>query len=393
MTIRSVSEADVKGKRVLVRVDFNVPLDKATGAITDDSRIRATIPTIQLLLDRGAGVILISHLGRPKGQEVEALRMAPVADRLQELLEKPVTYVPDVTGDQAQAAAKALKPGDVVLLENVRFESREERNDIELANGLASLADLFVNDAFGAAHRAHASTEAVARLLPSYAGLLMQSEIDALTSLIEDPQRPFVAVLGGAKVSDKIGVIENLLSLVNGLALGGGMANTFLLAQGIEVGNSLAERSFIEKAAGLLQRAEELGVTVLLPTDVVVADDMDKEGAVTPVGEIAAEQSIFDIGPKTVERYADYLGGARTIFWNGPMGVFEKSAFASGTIGVARAIAAADAFTVVGGGDSLAAIDAAGVGERISHLSTGGGASLELLEGQQLPGIAALDRR
>lgn len=390
MSIPSVRDADVEGKRVLVRVDFNVPLDKATGAITDDTRIEAAIPTIRLLLDRGAGVILISHLDRPKGKPVESLRMGAVASRLQELLGRPVEYVADVAGEEAHRAASALEPGEVILLENVRFEPGEERNDPDLAQRLASLADLFVNDAFGAAHRAHASTEAVARFLPSFAGLLMETEVTALTSLITEPKRPFVAVLGGAKVSDKLGVIESLIPIVNGLVLGGGMANTFLLAQGVDVGNSLAERELVDTAQGLLDRAEEMSVVVLLPIDVVVAENIDQDGVVVPAGEVPEGQAIFDIGPETVRQYGAYLANAQTIFWNGPMGVFEKPPFAAGTIGIAHAIAESSAFSVVGGGDSLAAIEAAGVAEQISHLSTGGGASLEFLEGKALPGIAAL---
>ena len=390
MSFKRVQDADLAGKRVLVRVDFNVPLQN--GAITDDTRIREAIPTIKFLLDEGATVILMSHLGRPKGKPVDSLRLAPVAARLSDLLGTPVLALQDVAGEQSRQAVEQSKPGDVLLLENLRFEAGEEKNDPALADRLAGLADLYVNDAFGAAHRAHSSTEAVAHRLPAYAGMLMQREIEALGALLETPKRPFIGILGGAKVSDKIDVITNLMTRVDALLLGGGMANTFLYAQGYETGQSLAERDFAPQAKEMLDRAAELGVQFLLPIDVVVSDSIDGMGEIVSVAEVGSEQSIFDIGPETVHAYSDLIATARTIFWNGPMGVFEKPEFANGTIGIAKAVAAADAFSVVGGGDSVAAINDAGLQDQISHISTGGGASLELIEGKTLPGIGALEQ-
>lgn len=389
MPKRSVSEAEVRGKRVLVRVDFNVPL--RDGEVADDSRIRAALPTIQYLRERGAAVVLATHLGRPKGKVDPAYSVAPVARRLSELLGLKVATVAVVAGPEAEHAAAALRPGDVLLLANTRFEPGEEANDPELAAGLARLGDLFVNDAFGAAHRAHASTVGVAKLLPSYAGFLLQREETALSRLLNDPERPFVAVLGGAKVSDKFGVLEHLLGRVDALLLGGGMANTVLLAQGHQIGTSLAETDLVDEARRLLDTAEARGVLILTPTDAITARSLDStNGTVTVVDAIPADEAIFDIGPSTVAQYCERVAGARTVFWNGPMGVFERTPFESGTLGIARCVADARAFTVVGGGDSLAAIDASGVAERIDHVSTGGGASLEYLEGQVLPGIAAL---
>ncbi|HEX2282388.1 MAG TPA: phosphoglycerate kinase [Thermomicrobiales bacterium] len=389
MPKRSVSEAEVRGKRVLVRVDFNVPL--RDGEVADDSRIRAALPTIQYLRERGAAVVLATHLGRPKGKVDPAYSVAPVARRLSELLGLKVATVAVVAGPEAEHAAAALRPGDVLLLANTRFEPGEEANDPELAAGLARLGDLFVNDAFGAAHRAHASTVGVAKLLPSYAGFLLQREETALSRLLNDPERPFVAVLGGAKVSDKFGVLEHLLGRVDALLLGGGMANTVLLAQGHQIGTSLAETDLVDEARRLLDTAEARGVLILTPTDAITARSLDStNGTVTVVDAIPADEAIFDIGPSTVAQYCERVAGARTVFWNGPMGVFERTPFESGTLGIARCVADARAFTVVGGGDSLAAIDASGFAERIDHVSTGGGASLEYLEGQVLPGIAAL---
>ncbi len=388
MRIRSVRDAKVGGKRVLVRVDFNVPLDH--GRIIDDTRIRASLPTIRDLLDRGAAVILISHLGRPKGKPVAEYRLAPVASRLTELLGQPVQTVADVAGPAAREAAAALRPGQVLLLENVRFEPGEETNDPELAGRLASLADLYVDDAFGSAHRAHASTVGVADHLPGYAGLLMLDEIDALGRLLQAPDRPYVAILGGAKVSDKVGVIANLAKRVDALLLGGGMANTFLMAQGLQVGTSLVERDFVDRARGLLADASAREAPIVLPTDVVVARSLESPGHRVPVAAVPAGAAIFDIGPVTAQRFADAIATAKTVFWNGPMGVFERPAFASGTRAVAEAMAEARAFTVVGGGDSVAAIEQAGLANRISHVSTGGGASLEFVAGVVLPGVAAL---
>jgi len=389
MPKRSITETDVLGKRALVRVDFNVPL--RDGEVADDTRIRASLPTIQLLLDRGAAVVLATHLGRPKGKADPAYSVAPVARRLSELLGRPVATVSMVAGPEAERAASALRPGDVLLLENTRFESGEEVNDPDLAAKLARLGDLFVNDAFGAAHRAHASTVGVANLLPSYAGLLLQREETALSRLLFDPEQPFIAVLGGAKVSDKFAVLEHLLGRVDALLLGGGMANTLLLAQGHQTGSSLSEPDRVEEARRLVDSAEERGVHIDIPTDVVIARSLDSTTAqVVPVDTIPADQAIFDIGPETVARYCRQIASARTVFWNGPMGVFERGPFANGTLGIARCVADATAYTVVGGGDSLAAIDAAGVAEHIGHISTGGGASLEYLEGRVLPGIAVL---
>jgi phosphoglycerate kinase len=389
MPKRSVTEAEVRGKRALVRVDFNVPL--RDGEVADDTRIRAALPTIRYLLDRGAAVVLATHLGRPKGKADPAYSVAPVARRLSELLGQSVATVSDVAGPEAERAVTALHPGDVLLLENTRFEPGEEVNDPQLAASLARLGDLFVNDAFGAAHRAHASTVGVATLLPSYAGLLLQREESVLSRLLNDPERPFIAVLGGAKVSDKFAVLDHLLGRVDALLLGGGMANTVLLAEGHQIGSSLAEPDRVDEARRLIDTAQAQGVRILVPTDVVTARSLDSAiAAVAAADAVPAEQAIFDIGPATVARYCEQIAGARTVFWNGPMGVFERKPFENGTLGIARCVAHAGAFTVVGGGDSLAAIEAAGVGERIDHISTGGGASLEYLEGRDLPGIAAL---
>ena len=389
MPKRSITEADVRGKRALVRVDFNVPL--RDGEVADDTRIRAALPTIQLLLERGAAVVLATHLGRPKGKANPAYSVAPVARRLSELLGRPVATVSAVVGPEAERVASALRPGDILLLENTRFELGEESNDPGLAAKLAQLGDLFVNDAFGAAHRAHTSTVGVANLLPSYAGLLLQREETALSRLLFDPEQPFIAVLGGAKVSDKFAVLEHLLGRVDALLLGGGMANTLLLAQGHQTGSSLSEPDRVEEARRLVDSAEERGVHIDIPTDVVIARSLDSTTAqVVPVDTIPADQAIFDIGPETVARYCRQIASARTVFWNGPMGVFERGPFANGTLGIARCVADATAYTVVGGGDSLAAIDAAGVAEHIGHISTGGGASLEYLEGRVLPGIAVI---
>jgi phosphoglycerate kinase len=390
MAKRTVRGLDVRGKKVLVRVDFNVPL--RADVITDDTRIRESLPTIRYILDQGGAVILASHLGRPKGAIVESLRLKPVASRLEELLDRPVRMSADVVGPEATSAAAAMKRGDVLLLENLRFEPGEEKNDADLAAKLAALADCYVNDAFGAAHRAHASTVGVASQLPSAVGLLMERELAVLGRLLENPERPFVAILGGAKVKDKVGVIETLIGKVDALLFGGGMANTMLLANGATIGSSLADRDFAEEAARLLEVARERGVDVLLPEDVVVAPAIDApdRARTIPITDVAEQDAIFDIGPNTRSAYSDRIAQAGTIFWNGPMGVFEQPAFADGTLAIARAVASSNGFGVVGGGDSLAAIEAAGVGEQIDHLSTGGGASLEFLEGVTLPGVAAI---
>jgi phosphoglycerate kinase len=389
VALRTLDGVDVSGKRAIVRVDFNVPMEN--GEIQDDTRIRAALPTLQRLLDGGASLILLSHLGRPKGKVNPDLSLRPVARRLAELLGRPVELADDVIGDDALAKAAKLLPGDILLLENVRFEPGEEANDDELARELAGLGDLYVNDAFGAAHRAHASTVGVAAHLPSYAGDLMLAEVQALSSLTNGPARPFVAILGGAKVSDKIGVIEHLLSLVDAVLLGGGMANTFLLAEGKALGDSLVESDFVDTANDVLATARDQHVDVQLPVDVVAAPGLDGQAATVDADAIPDGWAAFDIGPRTIQQYSAVIAGAKTVFWNGPMGVFERPAFAHGTFGIAQAVADADAFTVVGGGDSVSAIEQSGLANRISHISTGGGASLELIEGRTLPGIATLD--
>lgn len=391
MAKATVKDIDVRGKRVLVRVDFNVPMDEK-GEITDDRRIRAALPTIKYLVDQGARVILVSHLGRPKGKPVAGLRMDPVAKRTSELLGKPVAKADDCIGEVAQKAVSRLSDGDVLLLENVRFYKEEEENDLEFAKKLAELADIYVNDAFGTAHRAHASTEGVARFLPAVAGFLLQKEIEVMGKALEDPERPFVAILGGAKVSDKIGVIENLLTKVDTLIIGGGMAYTFLRAQGFEVGDSILEADKVDLARGLMEKAASRGVRFLLPEDIVVADRFaeDANHRVVPKDGIPQGWQGVDIGPKTRETFCKALEGARTIIWNGPMGVFEMKPFAEGTRAIAECLAKSKAITIVGGGDSAAAIEQMGYADKMTHVSTGGGASLEFLEGIELPGVAAL---
>lgn len=384
MTIQDVSWA---GKRALVRCDFNVPLDNAR-QITDDMRIRAAVPTIQYLLQHGAAVILCSHLGRPKGV-AEALRLDPVAARLRELLGVAVVKVDDCIGPVVQAAAQALEPGGVLLLENLRFYAQEEKNDPAFAKELASLADVYVNDAFGTAHRAHASTAGVADYLPAVAGSLLEKELAFLGQALENPVRPFVAILGGAKISDKIGVIENLLSKADALLIGGGMANTFLKAQGYEMGDSLVEEGSLTLAQSLMAKG---GDKLVLPVDLVLANAFaaDATRMTVPADRVEVGWRALDIGPQTVERFAERLRGVGTVVWNGPMGVFEFPAFAEGTFAVAKILAECGGITIIGGGDSAAAVEQSGLADRITHISTGGGASLEFLEGIQLPGIAAL---
>lgn len=388
---KRVQDVDVRDKRVLVRVDFNVPQDE-NGRITDDRRITEALPTIKLLRDRGAKVILASHLGRPKGKVNEKYSLAPVAERLSELLGVHVTKTGDCIGSEVETAVNSMNPCDVVLLENVRFHAEEENNDPEFAKKLAGLAEVYVNDAFGTAHRAHASTEGVARYLPSVAGLLLQKEIDIMGKALEHPDRPFVAVLGGAKVSDKIGVIRNLITKVDTLIIGGGMAFTFLKAGGFEIGDSLLDAEKVGLAGQLMEEARKAGVEMLLPTDVVVARDLkaEAESRVVPANEIEPGWKGLDIGPESARRFAKKVQEAHTVVWNGPMGVFEIEPFAAGTRAIAEAMSRCPGITIVGGGDSAAAIEQMGFAEKVTHVSTGGGASLEFLEGLELPGIAAL---
>jgi phosphoglycerate kinase len=390
LTIRDV---DVAGKRVFMRVDFNVPL--ADGKVTDDSRIRAAIPTIVALLKSGASVILASHLGRPDGKVSDSLRLRPVGIRLGELMRRNVPVTGDALGVGTEDAVKRLRPGEVLLLENLRFHAEEEKNDPAFAATLASYADIYVNDAFGTAHRAHASTVGIATLLPAYAGLLMEREIAALSGILEAPRRPFAAILGGAKVSDKIKVIDHLLTKVDMLVLGGGMANTFLLAQGHAIGKSLAEPDRVEDARRILATAEKNGVRVILPIDVIVAKEVTRgtEYKTLPAEKIPASWHIVDLGKASQEQVTDALVDAQTVFWNGPLGVFEIPSFAHGTNAVARMLADAaekGATVVVGGGDSVAAITQQGLADKMTHISTGGGASLEFLEGRELPGVTVL---
>lgn len=398
MNKKTIEDIDVAGKRVLVRVDFNVPQDE-TGAITDDRRIRAALPTIQYLVDHDAKVILVSHLGRPKGKpgDAEKFTLKPVAARLGELLGKPVPLAADSVGAPAEEAASRLHNGDVVLLENVRFHPEEEKNDPAFAKQLASLADLYVNDAFGTAHRAHASTEGVTKFIPGVAGYLMQKEIDYLGGALSNPKRPFVSILGGKKVSDKIPVIESLIGKVDRLIIGGGMAYTFLKAQGKEIGNSLLDETSLDFCRQMLRQAAD---KILLPVDVVVADGnpFDKGEANVQVKTVTVDQipagwEGVDIGPETAKRFAEAVKGAGTVVWNGPMGIFEFDRFAVGTRAMAQALADSGAVTIVGGGDSAAAVEELGFADKMSHISTGGGASLEFLEGKALPGVVALQDR
>lgn len=389
VTFRTLDQLDVSGKRVLTRVDFNVPLEG--GRITDDTRITAAIPTIRALLDRQAAVILVSHLGRPKGQPNPAFSLRPIANHLSTLLGQDVRFANDVVGESARTIANGLKPGEVTLLENVRFEPGEEKNDPGLARHLASLADAYVNDAFGAAHRAHASTEGVAHLLPSAAGLLMAKELDALGSVLAEAQRPMVVLMGGAKISDKIGVLRQFLSRADVILVGGGIANTLLAAHGRELGTSLVERESLDTAREILTEAESSRCQLILPSDFRVAPSADRPAENRVVSEITAGDAIFDIGPASIEAFRQEIAKARTIVWNGPMGLFEVPPFDTGTRELAQAVATSSAFSVIGGGDSVAAIQQAGLADEIGHISTGGGASLEFLEGRTLPGVAALE--
>ncbi|NWF79615.1 MAG: phosphoglycerate kinase [Chloroflexi bacterium] len=397
MNKKTVRDVEWAGKRALVRVDFNVPQDEA-GNVTDDTRIRAALPTIRYLLEQGAnGVVLMSHLGRPKGKVNPKYSMRPVVERLFELLPEAqeVRKTEAITGEAAEAAAAALQPGVVLMLENTRFDPREEKNDPAMAEELSRLGDVFVNDAFGAAHRANASTEGVAHFLPAVAGFLLEKELEYIGGALEHPKHPFVTIIGGAKISDKIGVIENLLGKVDALLIGGGMANTFLLAEGKAMGDSLVEQESLAVARDLIAKARAANVRLLLPVDAIIADafSADAQTQVVSVDAVPAGWRVLDIGPATVEQYRAEIAGAQLVIWNGPMGVFEMEPFAAGTRAIASAMAdaaARGATTIVGGGDSVAAVEQAGLAEQMSHVSTGGGASLELLEGKILPGVAAL---
>jgi len=388
---KSVRDIDVTGKKVFVRVDFNVPLEN--GAITDDTRIRETLPTIRFLIEQGARIILASHLGRPKGAVVEALRLTPVAARLSELLGKPVAKSDEVVGDAVKAQADALGNGDVLLIENVRFHPGEESNEAELAQALASLADVFVNDAFGAAHRAHASTEGIAHYLPAVSGLLMEKELDVLGKALNNPERPFTAIVGGSKVKDKIDVISKMIEIADNIIIGGGLTYTFFKAQGKEIGQSLCDNSKLEQSLAFIEKAKQLGKNFYLPVDIVVSDDFSASAntRIVDTDGIPADWEGIDIGPKTREIYAEVIKNSKLVVWNGPMGVFEIEPFSHGTRAVAQACADTAAYTVIGGGDSAAAAEKFHLADRMNHISTGGGASLEFMEGKQLPGVVALN--
>ncbi len=392
MNKKTIKDISVSGKKVLVRVDFNVPLDENKN-ITDETRINAALPTIKYLLENGAAVILCSHLGRPKGEFNMKYSLAPVADRLKQLFPGKVTFAEDVIGPSAQAAVAAVKSGEIVLLENLRFHAEEEKNDPEFAKKLASYADIYVNDAFGTAHRAHASTAGVADYLPAVAGFLIGKELDIMGKALENPERPFVAILGGKKVSDKIGVINNLLEKVDTLIIGGAMAFTFYKAMGLEIGKSLLEEEKVELAKSLMEKAQAKGVKLLLPVDTIVADKFGEDANIknVPREQIPADWEGLDIGEKSRELFAQAIQDAKTVIWNGPMGVFEIEKFAGGTKAVAAAMAQCKGTTIIGGGDSAAAVEQLGYADKMSHISTGGGASLEFLEGLELPGVAALN--
>ncbi|MFB7138044.1 phosphoglycerate kinase [Gottfriedia sp. NPDC056225] len=391
MNKKSLHDIDVKGKRVFCRVDFNVPM--ANGEVTDDTRIRAALPTIQYLIENGAKVILASHLGRPKGQVNEDLRLNAVAQRLSEKLGKNVIKTDEAYGPKVQEEIGKMNEGDVLLLENVRFYPGEEKNDDALAKEFAALADVYVNDAFGAAHRAHATTAGIAKYIPAVAGFLMEKEINVLGKALSNPERPFTAIIGGAKVRDKIGVIENLLEKVDNLIIGGGLAYTFLKAKGYEIGKSLLEEDKIDLANEFMQKAEAKGVKFYMPIDAIIADKFGEDANTQEVDidGIPADWEALDIGPKTTALYADVIKSSKLVIWNGPMGVFEIDKFAQGTIGVAQALADSDAYSIIGGGDSAAAAEKFGLADKMSHISTGGGASLEFMEGKELPGVAVLN--
>ena len=390
MNKKTVKDINIKGKRVLMRVDFNVPMQD--GKVTDDKRIKASLPTIQYVLDQGASLILMSHLGRPKGGPDPEFSLKAASEVLSSLLGKPVKMAPDCVGPEVEKMAKALKPGEVLMLENTRFHAGEEKNDLELAKQMASLGEVYVNDAFGSAHRAHSSTEGVARFLPAVSGFLMEQELEYLGRAVSNPEHPYIAILGGAKISDKILVVETLLSKCDKLIIGGGMANTFLAAKGYAMQDSLVEAGSIDTAKSILSKA---GNKLLLPVDAVIADkfDANANSKVVDVDKVPAGWRVMDIGPKSIEAFKAALNGAKLIVWNGPMGVFEMPKFAEGTFAIAKLLAASGATTVIGGGDSASAVKKAGVAKQMTHVSTGGGASLEFLEGKELPGVAALDEQ
>ncbi|KOP65599.1 phosphoglycerate kinase [Bacillus sp. FJAT-18019] len=391
MNKKSVRDVEVSGKRVFVRVDFNVPLED--GKITDDTRIRETLPTIKYLVEKGAKVILASHLGRPKGEVVESLRLTPASERLSELLGKPVAKADEAVGEAVKAQIDKMQNGDVLVLENVRFYPGEEKNDPELAKQFAELADLFVNDAFGAAHRAHASTEGIAHHIPAVSGLLMEKELSVLGKALSNPDRPFTAIIGGSKVKDKIDVIDNLLTLADNVIIGGGLAYTFFKAQGHEIGQSLLDKEKLDVALGFIEKAKELGKNFYLPEDIVVTDEFSADANTKIVGidSIPADWEGVDIGPKTRAKYAEVIKNSKLVVWNGPMGVFEIAPFSNGTREVAQACADTEAYTIIGGGDSAAAAEKFGLADKMNHISTGGGASLEFMEGKALPGVVALN--
>ncbi len=391
MNKQTIHDIDWQGKRALMRVDFNVPVEN--GQVGDDTRIRAALPTIEHLLENGASVVLMSHLGRPKGERDPEASLKPVAEYLDDLIDAPVEFVDATTGEQAKQAAEALEPGQVLVLENTRFDSRETKNDDAMARELAELGDVFVNDAFGSAHRAHASTAGVAQHLTAVAGLLMQKELDYLGGALEEPEHPFVAILGGAKISDKIGVVESLLQKVDAILIGGGMANTFLAAEGYGMGQSLVEREALSQAKELMTKGAGI---IQLPVDLRVADEYaaDADNEIVSIEDVPPSFMALDIGPATIAHYSNRLAGAKTVVWNGPMGVFEFPVFAQGTAAIAEILAdLRGATTIIGGGDSAAAVRQTGLEDKMSHISTGGGASLEFLEGQELPGVAALNEK
>ena len=387
MNKKTVKDIDLKGKRVLMRVDFNVPMQD--GKVTDDKRIKASLPTIKYVLDQGASLILMSHLGRPKGGPDPEFSLRPAAEVLSSHLGIPVKMAPDCVGPEVEAMAKELKPGEVLMLENTRFHKGEEKNDLELAKQMAALADIYVNDAFGSAHRAHSSTEGVARFLPAVSGFLMEQELEYLGRAVANPEHPYIAILGGAKISDKINVVESLLTKADKLIIGGGMANTFLAAKGLNMQDSLVEKESLDTAKSIMEKS---GDKLILPVDAVIADKFDAEAntQTVDVDKIPPGWRMMDAGPKTLELYKQALNGAKLIVWNGPVGVFEMPKFAEGTFALARLLAASGATTVIGGGDSASAVKKAGVAKQMTHVSTGGGASLEFLEGKELPGVAAL---